>query len=658
MRAVTARVLASVAAGVVLLSAPAWTAAADWSQWMGRDRNGIVAEPSGAPGGWPPVRLWERNVGKGCTSAVFAGGRMYVMGWQGRGSTGTDTLYCLEAATGKELWRQSYRCRYQGRLRTGDTGAYGGPSSTPTLDPQTRWLYTLSTDGDLRCWDTSAGGKPVWAVNLHAKYPMRQRPDAGKGRRDYGHTSAPLVHGEQLIVEVNSTAGTVMGFDKRTGRGLWASQFREPGGHSSGPVPLTVGGHDCVATLALFKTVVLRVDPGHEGQTVATFPWQTDFANNIPTPATAPDRVVVTSNYNISRTGVYAISQGKARQLWTSRYHSKVCSPVLHKGRIYTVEKSLKCLDLATGRLLWRGGSYGHGSCLITSDDKVIVWGNGKLALVEALPQSPAYTEISRLEGICRGTCYPHVALADGLICCKDRDGRTVVLSVRPGDRKAAVIAHKANPPNASVPRPAPRPAAPPRPRSETDKLHDAPVPKLTATWPGNLDGAVFCWQTAKAPNRHAIAAGKPALVCRVAPRGAAKFDAAGRMDVANGAMLAEGADERLLTACRQSHQLAVEARIAPASGRQTGPARIVSFSTDGYHRNFTLAQEGDKLLFRLRTPRTGVNGMNPETTLCTIRPGRDHHVIVSYSPGRLCCYLDGRRVLDADRVTGDFSTW
>ena len=41
----------------------------------------------------------------------------------------------------------------------------------------------------------------------------------------------------------------------------------------------------------------------------------------------------------------------------------------------------------------------------------------------------------------------------------------------------------------------------------------------------------------------------------------------------------------------------------------QDGPARIVSNSVSPYLRNFTLGQQGSDLVFRLRTPDTGLNG-------------------------------------------------
>jgi len=401
--------------------------AADWPQWRGPARTGVTTEPSGHPTGWPPKRLWEKNVGKGCTSPILAHGRLYVMGWEGNEKGGTDSVWCLEARTGKELWRRTYPVPYQGRVRAGDEGQYGGPSSTPAFDAETTYLYTLSVDGDLACWDTARNGEPVWRMNLYDEYKVPQRPDVGGGRRDYGFTSSPLILGEAVVVEVGEGAGTVMAFDKKTGKRRWRSACAEPAGHSGGPVPITLDGLPCLATLALSKLVILRTDPGHEGKTVAEHPWQTDFACNIATPAVAGQAVLLTSNYNVGRTALLEISGSGVRQKWSTRDHAMVSSPVIHKGRVYFADARLSCLDLATGKTLWKGGNFEHGSCLVTGDDKILAFGNGALVLVDAAADK--YRELARMEEVVRGTCYPHVALSDGVVACKDRDGSLVCFS-------------------------------------------------------------------------------------------------------------------------------------------------------------------------------------------------------------------------------------
>ncbi|MBM4039202.1 MAG: hypothetical protein FJ290_11880 [Planctomycetes bacterium] len=152
----------------------------------------------------------------------------------------------------------------------------------------------------LRCWNAADGGKAVWALNLYDKYKAPQRPNVGGGRRDYGYPTSPLVRGGLVIIEVGAPGGTVMAFDKRTGERRWASEFTGPAGHTGTPVELKIGDVPCLAILTLQHVVVMRLDGGHEGKTVATAPWHTEFACNVSTPAVAGNRVLITSEYNHS----------------------------------------------------------------------------------------------------------------------------------------------------------------------------------------------------------------------------------------------------------------------------------------------------------------------------------------------------------------------
>jgi len=414
--------------------------AADWPHWRGPAYDDVSTEQSGWPNGWPPERQWQRHVGKGCTSPIVVQGRLYVMGWagkkKGRDPKGIDTLYCLNAASGKELWKQSYPCRYWGRVRKGDESLYGGPLSTPAFDSETGYIYTLSIDGDLRCWDSRNKGRLLWSINFYDRYKIPQRPHiATKGRRDYGYPSCPLIQGDLLIAEVGDDEGLLMAFDKRTGVRRWTSRVKEPGGHNSGPVLIEVQGIPCIASSALRKLVIVRTDPGHQGQTLAEYPWITDFANNVATPAVVGNRVVLTAGYNQHKTTLIEITSKGARERWNSPEYSKVCSPVIHKDCLYFVYNHLYCLDLKTGKAKWQGGSFAHdASCLVTADDKIIVFGQRKLALVEALPKDNTYHELARVDRVIGGTCYPHVVLSNGLLYCKNREGDLVCLSVRKRD--------------------------------------------------------------------------------------------------------------------------------------------------------------------------------------------------------------------------------
>jgi outer membrane protein assembly factor BamB len=189
----------------------------------------------------------------------------------------------------------------------------------------------------------------------------------------------------------------------------------------------------CLAVLTLRNLVVMRLDTGHQGKTIATYPWTTDFANNIPTPTAIGDSVIITSAYNHYAMCRVKITLKGAEKIWETDNPSGVCSPVVHKGHVYWAWRGVHCVDLKTGRELWRGGKIGEaGSCLVTRDDRLLIWAdNGDLMLAETAERSPAkYTELASRRRVFHTDAWPHIVLADGRIFLKDRDGNLVCLAV------------------------------------------------------------------------------------------------------------------------------------------------------------------------------------------------------------------------------------
>ncbi len=86
-----------------------------------------------------------------------------------------------------------------------------------------------------------------------------------------------------------------------------------------------------------------------------------------------------------------------------------------------------------------------------------------------------------------------------------------------------------------------------------------------------------------------------------------------GQLNLTDGAFLAKSVNETLLAACQRHNQLTLECVVTTDNLNQSGPARIISFSSDITHRNFTLGQDGNRFAMRLRTPRTGENGLGGE---------------------------------------------
>lgn len=406
--------------------------AEDWPHWRGPSRNGHTTESSGWNGrSWIAEKpLWDTSVGEGASSPLVVGDAVFTLGWANE----RDTLRCLDAATGNERWAVDYPCPQWGRFHEGDEGVYSGASSTPEFDPETGLLYTLSVDGDLRCWDTRAAGKSVWRTNLYETYKVPKRPKLTRAPlRDYGYTSCPLVHRDWVLVEVGATTGCLMAFDKATGRKIWASECTDAAGHNGGPVPITVANIPCVALLTIKGLVVVRLDAGNEGKTLAQYPWITDFANNIASPAVQGDNVLITAQYNHRTICRVQIKPGSAEKVWEVEHSSKVCSPVIHEGHVYFAWQRLRCLDWETGQQKWEGGTFSDpGSCVVTSDDRLIVYGyNGKLALVETASRSPdRYQELALRDRIFPTEAWPHVTVANGRVLCRDRAGSLVCFAI------------------------------------------------------------------------------------------------------------------------------------------------------------------------------------------------------------------------------------
>jgi hypothetical protein len=82
----------------------------------------------------------------------------------------------------------------------------------------------------------------------------------------------------------------------------------------------------------------------------------------------------------------------------------------------------------------------------------------------------------------------------------------------------------------------------------------------------------------------------------------------------------------------------------------QTGPARIVTYSQNAYSRNFTLGQINQGLTFRLRTPATGGNGVNPALYTGSVLTANQNLLVTTVYDGRVSrMYLDGKLIGQAD---------
>lgn len=90
------------------------------------------------------------------------------------------------------------------------------------------------------------------------------------------------------------------------------------------------------------------------------------------------------------------------------------------------------------------------------------------------------------------------------------------------------------------------------------------------------------------------------------------------------------------------SDQFTLSATVATHHLQQGGPARIMSMANGVFAQNLLLAQRQDNLYFRLRTPITGHNPVDPSFEIPQVFDDFDfHHLLITFRDKRLTFYLD-----------------
>ena len=401
------KMFASLTLFVAIVLLPALRSPAlDWPQWRGPNRDGISLE-AGWSTNWPKEglkELWKAEIGTGYGSVAVSQGRLFVMG----NAAEQDTVYCLDASTGKEIWKHTYACAAK------DPSWYHGTRCTPSVDGDR--VYTVSRQGHLFCL-AAATGQVKWARNFtndfRAQVPF------------YGYALSLLVGGEFVIVEPAAPGASVVAFDKHSGKVVWQAGS-DPASFSS-PVAFDLNGERCVVVFTAAGPVGRRVKDGTE---LWRYVWKTNPEIHAATPIVQGTRVFISSGYGAGCASI-DVSATPPKTIWknkTMRNHFSTC--VLWKEHLYGFdETTLKCLDFATGEVKWEEKKYGKGT-LMGADDRLLVYSQrGELGLVEATPAR--YKELAFIQAIKVREEYPGKAekqtwavpvLANGRIYCRSQD--------------------------------------------------------------------------------------------------------------------------------------------------------------------------------------------------------------------------------------------
>lgn len=377
-------------------------ASADWPQWRGPHRDGVV-RTANLNTDWPsdgPPLLWKKDIPLGYSSFAVKDGRLYSLFQQGD----KEVVGCWRVQDGEEVWRHEYDCHANVR-------DYPGPRSTPTLDGDR--LYTVGSDGTLLCLD-AATGSPHWQKDL--LHEFQASPPK------WGVAFSPLIDGDLLFTSPGGPNGnSLAAFNKITGELVW-KRLDDIAGYSS-PIAVTIAGTRQI--LFFMGDALVAVRPG-DGELCWRYPWETFADVNAATPLVFQarhgdqihDYVFISSGYDRG-CAVLKIVPTKAGGFHARKVYSgkQMCShfasPVRRGEYLYGIDNArLACLDLRTGKVMWTRPGCNKGSLLRANDSLIVLGEDGRLWLLDASPEKHEPRADARpLRG---GRCWTMPVLAEG----------------------------------------------------------------------------------------------------------------------------------------------------------------------------------------------------------------------------------------------------
>jgi outer membrane protein assembly factor BamB len=428
------------AASFLLLSTSPASAQAkdgDWPQWRGPQRDAICTE-TGLLKEWPkggPTLLWDSkkanttpSVGIGLSSLAIVAGKIYTMGdfpkteevefknKEGKiakktvNKGGNGYLFCLDADTGKELWKTAI-----GPIANG--GPRAGPRSTPTVDGDR--IYALSTHGKLFCMKISDGAI-LWQKDLVKEF-------AGRAPGFGGYSESPTIDGDKLICAPGGKKNCMVALNKLTGDTYWTCEapINDGTGFSS-IVKAEVGGVKQYITLAHKQLGLFGVD-AETGKFLWNYNRIANGTSNAPTALVKGEFVFASTGYDDGGSALLKlVPTGNGGVKVEEQYYFKNKQLQNHHGGMVMLGDYIYgghghnnglpfCLEWKTGKLAWppqRGAGSGSAAVLYADGLLYFRYESGDLALVEASPTG--YTLVSSFRPKIAGNGWPHPVIYHG----------------------------------------------------------------------------------------------------------------------------------------------------------------------------------------------------------------------------------------------------
>ncbi len=389
-----------------LLVATTASAASDWHQWRGPQRDGKLlsfAEPEA----WPDALelVWKQKVGIGHSSPLVADGRIYLHAREGE----REVVSCRDLSKGRLIWQSDYDAPY--RMSSAATSHGKGPKSTPVLDGSR--LFTLGISGILSCIDADEGSL-VWRKDFSSEF--------GETSPLYGAAMSMLVDGNRVIAHVGGhDDGALITFQIDTGAVVWRWDGDGPGYAS--PIIAEVGGVRQLVTQSQDHLVGLSPD---DGGLLWSIPFKTAYTQNTVTPVLHGRNLIFSGlDKGVSAVRVYRDGDAwKTETAWETRDVSMyMSSPVLMGDWLFGMSHFKRgqffCMDARTGTVRWTSdGRQGENAALLGTE-KILFSLTTNAELIVARASSEGY-DVVRKYDVAESPTWAHPVILENQILIKD----------------------------------------------------------------------------------------------------------------------------------------------------------------------------------------------------------------------------------------------
>jgi outer membrane protein assembly factor BamB len=382
---------------------------ADWSQWRGPNRDGVVSGFS-APANWPAQlkRVWRVEVGGGDASPVVGGKRVYAHTRQGE----REVVTAVDLDNGRILWQDSYGDVFYMWPWHGAESRGKGPFSTPALYEGK--LYTFGVTQTLSAYNAEAG-ELLWRKNFSKHL-------------GFGTSTSPIVvDGYCIVHHGESNNGALTAFDAATGTVAW--QWNEDGPSYASPILVELEGVRQI--VAVTQKHCIGVSPT-TGEVFWKIPFVHPWDENIVTPVRYGNLFILSA----IEQGTRAIRVNKNTGGWSTEqvWHNPeismyASSPVLSGDFLYGFTAHRKgqffCLDARTGSTLWTSDGRQGEYASILSAGELLFCLTGDAELIIARQSAERFEPLARYS-VADSPTWAHPVILDKNILIKDASTLTL----------------------------------------------------------------------------------------------------------------------------------------------------------------------------------------------------------------------------------------